>query len=166
MNEFDWSRFTVRIPINSTVSKIFEYWNSSKGLEFWFLRKADSWNETGKLLDKSSDLEPGYTYTWFWEGWDDNTKEVGKILENNHKDKIKFSFGNAGNVAINIIKENKYTVLELIQDEIPVDEYSKHNYHVGCKTGWTFHIANLKSIIENGHDLRNKDMGLKNVINS
>jgi hypothetical protein len=37
---------------------------------------------------------------------------------------------------------------------------------VGCGEGWTFYLTNLKSILEGGVDLRNKEMKLKNVINS
>jgi hypothetical protein len=53
-----------------------------------------------------------------------------------------------------------------LQDEIPVNETAMHNWHLGCKTGWTFYLANLKSIYEGGIDLRNKNINLHEVINS
>ena len=30
------------------------------------------------------------------------------------------------------------------------DDASRANYHLGCLTGWTFYLANLKSILEGG----------------
>jgi hypothetical protein len=41
-----------------------------------------------------------------------------------------------------------------------------YNYHVGCKAGWTFYLANLKSILEGGIDMRNKKTRLKEMLNS
>jgi hypothetical protein len=32
---------------------------------------------------------------------------------------------------------------------------------VQCQLGWTFYLANLKSVIEGGVDLRNKNVDLK-----
>jgi hypothetical protein len=40
------------------------------------------------------------------------------------------------------------------------------NYHLGCKTGWTFYLANLKSLMEGGIDLRNKNEKIQRVINA
>ena len=56
--------------------------------------------------------------------------------------------------------------MELTQEKIPLDEESKVNYHLGCMEGWTFYLANLKSILEGGIDLRNKNVNLTKVINA
>ena len=52
------------------------------------------------------------------------------------------------------------------QYNIPTDETGKTDYHIGCREGWVFYLANLKSIQEGGIDLRNKNPGIKKVINS
>ena len=65
-----------------------------------------------------------------------------------------------------IKKEGDNNIVELVQDSIPTDEQGMHYWHLGCKTGWTFYLANLKSMLEGGLDLRNRDESLKNVINS
>lgn len=92
--------------------------------------------------------------------------EAGEILEANGKDRFRFSFGKAGICTVTIKEENGQHIVELVQDNIPDDEQGKHYWHLGCKTGWTFYLANLKSLLEGGIDLRNKDESLKNVINS
>ena len=166
MKEFDWSVFNVRIPVTASKSDIFERWNSPAGLESWFLRNALAFDKDGHEKSKDEVFEPGDNYMWYWHGWDDETVEKGTILENNQQNRLKFSFGKAGNVTVEIKEEGGYILIELTQDEIPIDEKGKEYYHLGCKTGWTFHLTNMKSIIEGGLDLRNKDTGLKNVINS
>lgn len=40
------------------------------------------------------------------------------------------------------------------------------NLLVGCGEGWVFYLANLKSILEGGIDLRNKNDAIRNVLNS
>jgi hypothetical protein len=45
-------------------------------------------------------------------------------------------------------------------------EAEKQYYHVGCKTGWTFYLANIKSLYEGGKDLRNKNDKLQQMLNS
>jgi hypothetical protein len=56
--------------------------------------------------------------------------------------------------------------VELVQEEIPTDENGKQIFHLGCKSGWTFYLANLKSIFEGGIDLRNRNTKLQDVLNS
>ncbi len=57
-------------------------------------------------------------------------------------------------------------IVELVQDEIPVDEQGQVYYHIGCTKGWLFILLILKSILEGGVDLRNNNVGLKDVFNS
>jgi hypothetical protein len=82
----------------------------------------------------------------------------------NGKDYFQFKFGDAGICTVTIKEDHGYTIVELVQSEIPIDEEGMHYYHLGCKVGWTFHLTNMKSIFEGGKDLRNKDVELKNVL--
>ncbi|MNF09593.1 hypothetical protein D3C80_2102910 [compost metagenome] len=63
-------------------------------------------------------------------------------------------------------QEEGETVVEITQSEIPTDERSKVYYHLGCSEGWTFYLANLKSVAEGGLDLRNKNEKIKRVVSS
>lgn len=56
--------------------------------------------------------------------------------------------------------------MELVQAKIPTDEISKVRLHLGCQNGWTFYLTNLKSIMEGGLDLRNKNVNIKRVVTS
>jgi hypothetical protein len=162
----DWSKFVVRIPIYTNAQSVYDSWTTAAGLEKWFLRKAKFIKPDGTELSPNNKIEENFSYEWFWHGHGDNVSEKGKILNANGTDFFKFIFGKAGIVSVLIHTEEGATIVELTQDNIPADEESKFNYHIGCLTGWTFYLTNLKSILEGGVDLRNKNVLLKRVINS
>ncbi|MDP4262719.1 MAG: SRPBCC domain-containing protein [Bacteroidota bacterium] len=162
----DWSRFTVRINVNAPVEKLYHAWVTRSGMESWFLRLSEYKKPGGSLRGNNELVEKGDSYKWLWHGYADETAEYGEILDVNGKDLFKFSFGKAGNCTVKIYKEDHETIVELAQDNIPADEEVMYNWHVGCKTGWTFYLANMKSVYEGGIDLRNKNVNLQQVLNS
>jgi hypothetical protein len=166
MKRYDWSRFVVRINVNVPAEKLYEAWATRAGMECWFLRLSEYKRPSIALLGENEFVETGDTYRWLWHGWDDDTSENGKILNCNGKDFFKFSFGKAGDCAVTITKEAGEMVVELIQDNIPTDPVSMHQWHLGCKTGWTFFLTNMKSVYEGGIDLRNKNKTLQGLLNS
>jgi uncharacterized protein YndB with AHSA1/START domain len=166
MDNIDWSKFTLRIPIKADIQEIYKAWITAASLESWFLRKANFYHPDETSKDLNSDIQKGDTYEWHWHGYDDSVYERGEILEANSKDLLKFVFGKAGIVTVSMKTIDNETLVELTQGDIPLDEKSKLNYYVGCSNGWTFYLANLKSILEGGIDLRNKKINITEVINS
>jgi hypothetical protein len=69
---------------------------------------------------------------------------------------VKFSFSGGSVVSVSMQSKNGLTILELTQDNIPEESDLTKSLYVQCQTGWTFYLANLKSILEGGIDLRNK----------
>jgi hypothetical protein len=165
-NNNKWSRFVVRINIKAPRQQLYAAWASRKGMESWFLRQCEYIGKDGQILDQSMFATTGGRYTFRWHGWPDETVEYGDILDANGADFFQFSFGNAGNCSVRILLAGNDQIVELEQDSIPSDESGKLLYHVGCKTGWTFYLTNLKSIMEGGIDLRNKDINLQNMLNA
>ena len=166
MQDYNWSQFTLRIPIKASAEQLYRLWMTQEGLETWFLRNAAFKKPNGDDIERNAHVDVGDTYQWLWYGYEDDTFEKGTILEANGTDKLQFSFGKAGNVAVRFKEEAGEMMVELLQDEIPVDEKGKEYYHVGCSKGWVFYLANLKSIVEGGIDLRNRNMKLKDVVSS
>ena len=165
MSNYDWTTFTVRIAVKATAERLYWCWATREGMEYWFLRMSE-YKKGNEIRNAGDPTQKGDTYRWRWHGWPDEVTEEGIILECKGKDHFKFSFGKAGNCAVSIKKEEGETIVELVQDQIPDDEQGRHYWHLGCKTGWTFYFANLKSLLEGGIDLRNRNENLKNVINS
>ena len=161
---YDWSTFTRKIAINVPAQDVYNAWTTPANLESQFLSKTEFIKADGTPRAIDSHLEKGDTYKWWWFGYDG--AGTGDVLETNGKDFFKFVFGTAGNVSVTIKTENNLTICELTQSEIPTDDASRAEYHVGCTEGWTFYLANLKSILQGGIDLRNKDAKVKGVVNS
>jgi uncharacterized protein YndB with AHSA1/START domain len=163
---FDWTSFIVRININAPAQKLYDAWATRDGMEHWFLRLSEYKKPDGDLRHNLEHTEAGDNYKWLWHGWPDDTVEYGKILEANGKDFFKFSFGKAGNCSVKIFRDIGENFVEITQDNIPDDDHGRTNWHLGCKTGWTFYLDNMKSLYEGGIDLRNKNILLKGLVNA
>lgn len=164
--EYDWSTFTVRINIEASRESIYEAWTSQEMLELWFLRHAAFTDPQGNMRGRFDRVQEGDSYTWLWHGYPDSSNETGTILEANGVDQLKFSFGKAGNCTVTVKEIAGENIVALVQDHIPVDEAGKRNFFIGCQLGWTFYLANLKSMLEGGIDLRNRNEQLKGMLNS
>lgn len=159
-----WSSFQKRILIEKPIEYLYDCWTQKEKIETWFLEKSDFYNANGIAQTHAAQ---GFKFTWKWNNWD--LEEKGEVLLANGKDKVSYTFGAGGNVHISLIQKNTATEVLLIQDNIPTDEQSKMNIFVGCATGWTFWLTNLKAYAEYGITLHAK--GLKqeetsNLVNS
>jgi uncharacterized protein YndB with AHSA1/START domain len=166
MDTYNWSHFTTRIAVSAPVEKLYWCWATKAGMEHWFLRLSEFKNKNGVLRSDNEFIQAGDTYRWRWHGWEDGVTEEDSILAANGKDMISFGFGKAGNCTVHIKEESGKNLVELVQENVPDDDAGRHTWHLGCKTGWTFYLANMKSLLEGGIDLRNRDVNLKNVVNS
>jgi uncharacterized protein YndB with AHSA1/START domain len=152
----DWTKFTLTADFNTDARSIYKAWATPAGLESWFLRKAAFYTITGRLREPDEFILKEDTYEWLWHGFDDSALQKGQILEVNSIDFLKFTFTDDTVVSINIRSASGLTILELTQENIKEDPDPNRNLFVQCQTGWTFYLANLKSIMEGGIDLRNK----------
>ena len=166
MATHDWSRFAVRINTKTLHEELYKAWATRRGLEDWFLRTAEFKKPDGSLRANNDLIQEGDSYRWWWYGWPDSVVEEGEVISANGKDFFSFRFGKAGIVDVQLKKEEGESIVELIQHDIPTDDEAIKNWHIGCKTGWTFYLANLKSIYEGGLDLRNRNEKIQEVISS
>ena len=165
MSAYDWSQFVLRINVKVPIDKIYKAWATKDGIESWFLRNADFAYDDNGLRKANEFIQPGDKYTWMWYGYGDDVVEINDILEANGQDALSFVFAGSCMVSVKIYEEANETLVQLTQANIPTDETGKTNIHIGCMEGWTFYLANLKSILEGGLDLRNQNVNIK-VINS
>ncbi len=160
----DWSTFTRRITVDAPTQTIYDAWAVPSQIERWFLRTADYVGVDGKPKDRDVAVENGDSYLWRWHGFLDDVNEKGSIVEANATNKFAFTFTQDCLVTVSIKNENGETVVELTQSRIPDDP--EHGIYVDCSYGWAFYLGNLKSVLEGGIDLRNKNVDIKNVVNS
>jgi uncharacterized protein YndB with AHSA1/START domain len=152
-----WASFTLITNIDTDdVRSIFEAWATPAGMEKWFLRKADFYTITKRLRLPQELIKKEDTYKWLWYGYSDEAAESGEVLATNEIDLLKFTFTGGSIVTIAIESRKGFTVVKLTQENIPEENDLDKNLYVQCQIGWTFYLANLKSIIEGGVDLRDK----------
>lgn len=168
MPGYDFTKFVKRITLQRTIplQKIYAAWTTQEGMESWFLRLAEFSNANGEKRRPNEPVRTGDTYKWLWFGYDDTTGEVSSVLDTNNKDMFRFGFSGGCIVTVTIKEENNETICELVQ-QMPMDNKEEQQYfYIECGKGWTFYMANLKSVLEGGVDLRNKNAGIGNVINA
>lgn len=156
-NQLDWTCFHKRIYIDKPLTEVYDAWAIPKKLATWFLEKAEYSDSEGSLRSPDERIQKGDRHSWKWNNWE--VIEKGEVLEANGKDRIKFTFGSGGNVQVELKPSIHGTEVILTQNEIPEDDESKMNLFVGCSTGWTFWLANLKAWLE--HDITLHSKGLK-----
>ena len=163
---YNWKQFIKRITIKAPAKSIYAAWATQQGLETWFLRLAQFVKNDGTLRPRNSPIEKGDKYKWLWFGYDDSTAEEGEIFSANGWDLLQFSFSGGCIVTVSVKQEENETICELIQ-QMPMDDESQQQFFfIECGKGWTFYMTNLKSILEGGPDLRNKNLAIKSVINA
>ncbi len=162
----DWTRFTKRITVSATVEEIYRAWMTRAGIESWFLRSAETNGPDSLVHARDEFNQSGDRYLWGWHGWGDEANLRGEIRQANGIDQCQFTFHDPMIVTVRIVNELGTNIVELTQEHIPTDDNSRTSYFVGCGEGWTFYLANLKSVLEGGPDLRNKNAAIKKVINS
>lgn len=166
MTHHDWSRFLLRISVKADPKKIYDVWTTQTGLESWFLRQAVFIRPDGTLRSRTEYFQKGDHYEWRWHGYPDEVVERREVIEANGLYLLSFRFSGDCIVTVRVVVEAGETLCELTQENIQPDEQSRINYYYGCSIGWTFYLANLKSVLEGGLDLRNKKMDLPNVVNA
>jgi hypothetical protein len=123
-------------------------------------------NDGGELRRKDENVQKGDHYKWLWFGYSDAIAEEKEILFTNDKDELEFSFSGGCIVRVSIKQENGEAICEL-QQTMPMDDETEQRYFfIECGKGWSFYMTNLKSILEGGIDLRNKNEEIQNVINA
>ena len=164
MDNYNWTSFTKKIAIKSSLSEIYDAWTIPQEIEKWFLSKAIYTRTIGNSVERNQSIQKGDSYQWFWFLYDDIEK--GKIIEANGKDLLKFRFLGDSLVQVKLSQKGEYIILELTQSNIPTDNQSKRDIRIGCDSGWSFYLLNLKSFYEGGIDLRNKNESLKGMVNN
>ena len=163
---YNWKIFTKRVTINRSKEMIYRAWVTQAGLENWFLRFAEFTKPDGRTRDRNEQIQQGDKYKWLWWGHDDTVAEEKEILETNGIDMVRFSFSGGCVVTITVKEEAGENICELVQ-QMPMDDEGEQQYFfIECGKGWTFYMTNLKSILEGGIDLRNKNAIIQNVINA
>jgi uncharacterized protein YndB with AHSA1/START domain len=160
----DFSTFKLRVNVKTSVENAFQAWATPAGLRSWFLGKTIFTDPEGRVRGDNEMAQAGDSHAMYFTFKPDEPIVKGKVLKTNGKDLFSFSFAGDVPVTITIYKEHGETIVELIESNLPTDAGSVAKQFVSDSKGWVFYLANLKSTLEGGLDLRNTNEEIKNVI--
>lgn len=163
--KYDWNEFTLRVNVNASETDIYKAWATQDGLEKWFLSKAEFTQPDRNLRERNSFIQKDDSYVWNWHGYADYIG-TGEVLRTNEKDLLEFTFTGGCVVRVRIKQEKGETICELTQKMPQELIEDKQYYYIECGKGWTYYLTNLKSVLEGGLDLRNKNCELSKVVNA
>jgi uncharacterized protein YndB with AHSA1/START domain len=160
----DFSEFKLRVNIRTPIENAYRAWATPAGLQSWFIGKTVFTSKDGMVRTGEELLKEGDEYSIYFNAEPDVVKLRGKVLKANDKDLFSFTFSKGCPVTISIFTEHGETIIQLLESNLPTDEETIRKHFVGDTKGWIFYLVNLKSVLEGGLDLRNKNIEIRNVI--
>lgn len=160
----DFSQFKLRVNIKTSIENAYRAWATPAGLESWFLRQVVFSADNGVVRAGDELIKEKDQYKMYFNCYPDSVTEDGKVLKANDKNLFSFTFSKGCPVTISIYPEHEETIVELVESNLPTDETTIKRYYIGDSKGWIFYLTNLKSVLEGGLDLRNKNEAISDVI--
>jgi uncharacterized protein YndB with AHSA1/START domain len=164
MNEFKFSMtaFERGVLLDIPMDEAYKYAVTAEGIAKWFIGKAEYTAPDGHIRSGDELIQRGDKFNWDWV-----YKELsleGDVLDANGKDYVKFTFGKTASVNIKLSEVDGRVLFNLTQEskpDNPMEEFS----HINCYVCWTLFVLNLKSVAENGADLREWDYDMHGLVN-
>ena len=154
----DWARLTARVYVRAHPARLFEAWATGPGLLRWLLKAAAFRAPQEQLPRPDAAARTGDAYRWTWRSA--GRVAEGRILAADWPERIEFTLGPAGKCRVSLTPDGELTLVEVVQSDVP-DAAT----YLEWSNAWTFHLTNLKSVLEGGPDLREADPDRTDVVN-
>lgn len=164
LTSIDFSEFKLRVNIRTSIENAYRAWASAAGIESWFLGKMVFTKPNGTVRTGEELAQEGDEYAIYYRNKPEAVMVKGKVLKANGKDLFTFTFSKGCPLTISIYTEQDETMVQLLESNLPTDEETIRKHFIGDTKGWIFYLTNLKSILEGGLDLRNRNAAITNVI--
>ena len=162
MDPEKWKRLHQVIYLEAPIESVYAAWATSKGLVGWFPMEAVLTDAGGEELPPDGAAVVGGGFKFLWHT---GHVEEGEFLEANGTDRLRFTFGEGIEVAV-CLKEagDGFVAVDLSQTQ---DRSPEENLKVllGFKEGWAFYLANLRSVLEGGLDIRDFTHDIEDRVN-
>ena len=164
-DQYKWTEFRQIEYIKASRKAVFEKWITSKDIVEWFVAEAVYKYNGTMNRNPGEKIKAGDKYSWiFFQG----IKVEGRIIDVIDNEYLSFTFGekepgSEEDVIVEIFfssDSTERTMIELHQKNIADSEYGHVNYNLSCMIGWCYFLTNLRSLIESGYDLREKERDL------
>lgn len=148
----DWTRFSLFVAIDADPGTIFGNWNTSGGMESFFVDMMAVHDRAGCLLEDDESVHPGCRYVW---RWDSGAMVRGEFLEVSPGRHLSFTFGDS-KVSVRLHPQERGTLLELCQYDMADTPENRMHLHTNCRAAWVYYLTVLKTLLEHGIDGRDR----------
>lgn len=162
IHKFSKTKFERSVLIDIPLDEAYHYAATADGITKWFIGKADYTAPDGTSRKGDELIQKGDSYDFDWLYKDFRVK--GEVLEANSRDYVKFTFGDTATFDIKLSELDDRTLFTLTQESNP-DNPMNEEGHINCYVCWTLFVLNLKSVAENGIDLREWDYDMDGLVN-
>jgi hypothetical protein len=144
------------------MEEAYRYAATADGISKWFIGKADYYTPDGTRRAGNELIQKGDSYEWDWLYKELGLK--GEVLDVNGRDYVKFTFGDTAIFNIKLSEVDDRVLFTLTQESNP-DNPMAEEAHINCYVCWTLFVLNLKSVAENGIDLREWNYDMDGLVN-
>jgi uncharacterized protein YndB with AHSA1/START domain len=153
-DQYDWTRFQIHCYIAAPPREVFQRWATATGLESFFIGSAEFQPEGSEPRRHDQLVATGDKYYWRFLH---DFEMRGEIVEITEHPSVTFTFGEM-KVKVTVQTVDTGSLVLLTQYDIPdATDSDRVTNHLNCRSCWVFYLANLKSVCEIGHDLREHD---------
>jgi uncharacterized protein YndB with AHSA1/START domain len=152
-DDYAWTRFELVFYYDQAIEEVFAAWATGAGLESFFIENALFTSRSSGERKPQDIIESNDTYRWEWRH---AASLDGKITGVERNRRIEFTFGEM-NVSVKLSTVGEQTELHLVQTDIPDTAHGRVFGHLNCRSCWIFFLTNLKSVLDQGIDLRVAD---------
>jgi len=157
----DYRDVRARVYVNAPMDRVYKSWATVAGLERWLTARARMLSPEGRDLGREGPAEEGGRYSWTRA---DGTREDGTFVEVDNSMLLRFTFGKDVVVKVQLTLTSKGVLVDVHQHAQRSDAENLA-LALAHSSRWTFYLANLKSVLEGGADLRDARPDVEGLVN-
>jgi uncharacterized protein YndB with AHSA1/START domain len=133
---------------------VFAAWATPAGLASFFVAEADHRAPGGERRSADEVCVPEDRYHWRWlHGPELN----GRVLACEPGRKVSYTFGSKMRFDVELLDREGAIEVALEQSGCASEDPDRAWDHLNCRSCWVYFMTNLKSVLEHGTDLRDRE---------
>lgn len=150
-----WKQLQRKVYIEATPDEVFEAVATGAGLIQWLAARVVFLAGDRAL---PGDTLPGAGNTFSWAWYSTGEGRAGRISSLSRNEYINFSFPDEKQAfSFHLEQWGERTLVTLTQQHTSTSEAKNRRAYLEGLASWTFFLANLKSVLEGGPDLRERE---------
>lgn len=153
MTDYDWSQFHVYMYYLAPLEDVFARFGTARGLESFFIHRAEHVAASGTPRGRDELVQTGDAYAWTYTH---DFAHGGRFTEVEPNRRVAFTFGDM-HVVVSFRRVEGATEVDLHQTGCAPEDPDRAWQHVNCRSCWIYFMTNLRSVLADGPDVRDRD---------